>query len=159
MTFFLFVAAFALGWAAITGSVTLPNLLLGGFLGAVALALFTDRRKRPAVLMRLRRAASLTWLFIYELNLSAIKVAILVLRPDMMAKIAPAIVAYPLKVRSDAEITMLANLITLTPGTLSVDVSADRKLLFVHALDCRDRGELIRSIAEGFEKKVIEVFQ
>ena len=44
----------------------------------------------------------------------------------------------PLRVDRDFEITLLANLITLTPGTLSVDVSDDRKTLFVHAIDCSD---------------------
>ena len=50
----------------------------------------------------------------------------------------PGIFAYRLKVDRNFEITLLANLITLTPGTLSVDVSADRKTLFVHAIDCSD---------------------
>ena len=48
-------------------------------------------------------------------------------------RLKPGIFAYPLKVDRDFEITLLANLITLTPGTLSVDVSADRRTLFVHA--------------------------
>ena len=50
-------------------------------------------------------------------------------------------------------------MITLTPGTLSIDVSSDRRFLYVHALECRDRGALVRSITKGFETKVIEVFK
>ena len=159
MRLVLIIAVFALGWGALTGTATLPNLLLGAALGATAVYLLSGRRERPAGFARLRRAGSLAWLFLYELMLSAIRVAAVVIRPDMMSRISPAIVAFPLTARSDLEITLLANLITLTPGTLSIDVSADRKLLYVHVLDCRDKGELVRSIAGGFERKVIEVFQ
>ena len=70
----------------------------------------------------------------------------------------PGIFAYPLKVGSDFEITLLANLITLTPGTLSVDVSDDRRTLFVHAIDCSDVDKAIRDIRDGFERKIEEAF-
>jgi len=53
---------------------------------------------------------------------------------------------------------LLANLITLTPGTLSVDVSQDRSLLYVHTLTLSTREALIADIAGGFEAKVREVF-
>ena len=66
----------------------------------------------------------------------------------------PGIFAYRLKVDRNFEITLLANLITLTPGTLSVDVSDDRKTLFVHAIDCSDPDRTRRDIADGFERKI-----
>ncbi len=78
------------------------------------------------------------------------------LQPRSQRRIRPAIIAFPLTVTSDAEITLLANLITLTPGTLSVDVSEDRRFLYVHAIDVGDREALIREIRDGFEKKVME---
>jgi multicomponent Na+:H+ antiporter subunit E len=59
----------------------------------------------------------------------------------------------------DFEITLLANLITLTPGTLSVDVSDDRRLLFVHAIDCPDADKAVRDIRDGFERKILEAFR
>jgi multicomponent Na+:H+ antiporter subunit E len=71
----------------------------------------------------------------------------------------PGIFAYPLKVDRNFEITLLANLITLTPGTLSVDVSSDRKTLFVHAIDCSDPDQTRRDIADGFERKILEAFR
>ena len=69
------------------------------------------------------------------------------------------IFAFPLTVDRDFEITLLANLITLTPGTLSVDVSEDRRFLYVHALDCSDPAGTKRDIANGFEKKIMEAFR
>jgi multicomponent Na+:H+ antiporter subunit E len=71
-------------------------------------------------------------------------------------KLKPMLVAFPLTATSDVEITLLANLVTLTPGTLSVDVSADRRFLLIHAIDVGDREALIRSIRDGLEAKVME---
>jgi multicomponent Na+:H+ antiporter subunit E len=88
-----------------------------------------------------------------------VRVGLLVLRPDIGTRLTPGIVAFPLTVTRPAEITLLANLITLTPGTLSVDVSEDGKLLYVHAINVRSREALVRAIADGFERKIIEAFQ
>ena len=159
MIYALTIAGFAFGWAAITGAFTLPSLLLGAVFGAIAVYLLGSHRARPLLFGRLRRIGSLAALFVYELFLSAFKVAALVVRPDINERIAPAIIAFPLRATTDAEITLLANMITLTPGTLSIDVSPDRRFLYVHALECRDRGELVRSIAKGFETKVLEAFR
>jgi multicomponent Na+:H+ antiporter subunit E len=144
------------GWALITGGFTVLNLLLGAIVGAVAIYLVRDRIGLPRPLRRLRRILRLAGLFIVELFVSAIKVGWLVVQPRL--KLQPAIVAFPLTARSDAEITLLANLITLTPGTLSVDVASDRRHLYIHAIDCPDREALITSIANGFERRIIEVF-
>jgi len=73
--------------------------------------------------------------------------------------IKPGIFAFPLTVDRDFEITLLANLITLTPGTLSVDVSDDRRTLYVHALDCSNPQAARKAIAEGFERKIMEAFR
>ncbi len=55
---------------------------------------------------------------------------------------------------TDLEITTLANLISLTPGTLTLDVSADRRVLFVHAMDASDPEEVRREVKQGFERRV-----
>jgi multicomponent Na+:H+ antiporter subunit E len=98
---------------------------------------------------------SLILLFMRELILSALRVAWLAVQPRI--RIRPAIIAYPLTVTSDAQITLLANMITLTPGTLSVDVSEDRKWLYVHAIDIESKEALIGDIAAGFETKILQV--
>jgi multicomponent Na+:H+ antiporter subunit E len=92
--------------------------------------------------------------FLKELILSGVKVAWLAVQPQL--RLQPAIIAYPLTLVTDVQITLLANMITLTPGTLSVDVSADRKTLFIHALDVPSRERLIGDIAGGFETRILE---
>jgi multicomponent Na+:H+ antiporter subunit E len=101
------------------------------------------------------RWLSLILLLVKELILSALRVAWLAVQPKI--RIRPAIIAYPLTVTSDAQITLLANMITLTPGTLSVDVSDDRKWLYVHAIDIESKQALIGDIAAGFETKILQV--
>jgi multicomponent Na+:H+ antiporter subunit E len=153
------VVILALIWAGISGNFTGLNLLFGGLIGAVAVLILRDALSGPRSSRRVRRILSLAILFLYELMVSAVRVAMVVMRPDMSKAVRPAIVAVPLSVKSDAEITLLANLITLTPGTLSVDVSADKSVLYVHALCMDDRDAMIADIANGFEKKVREVFE
>jgi multicomponent Na+:H+ antiporter subunit E len=104
----------------------------------------------------------MSWLALFalllkELGLGALRVAWLAVQPKL--RLRPALVAYPLVVTSDAQITLLANMITLTPGTLSVDVSADRKTLYVHALDAPDTETLVGAIAAGFETRVLGVLK
>lgn len=149
----------ALFWAMATGNFTFANLVFGAIVGGLGLFLIRDRIESPQLLLKIRRLTGLVLLFVFELFLSASRVAILVLRPDMRRALKPAIIAFPLTVKSNAEITLLANLITLTPGTLSVDVSEDGKVLYVHALNCGDKDALIRDIAQGFEAKVAEAFK
>ena len=146
----------AIIWAAVTGSASLLNLALGFVLSAAALFILREQMGGRGYLARARLVARLVLLFLRELALSAIRVAILVTRRDMQLK--PGIVAFPLTVTSDTEITLLANLITLTPGTLSVDVSEDRRFLYVHALDLSDPEAVIRDIRDGFEAQIREVF-
>lgn len=159
MNFALLTLVLALVWAVITGSFNPLNLLLGAGIGVAALWFVRERVDSPILFKKGRRIVALALLFFYELALSAFKVAVLVLTPDLRAKLKPGIIAFPLTVKSDAEITLLANLITLTPGTLSVDVSEDRRFIYVHALSVSNKQELIKGIAEGFEAKIIEVFK
>ncbi len=157
MTLYLINILLALAWVAVTGSATISNFIFGFLLGAGALYLIREQVGSLGYFQRARRILSLAFLFLYELVLSAWRVAVLVVQPRMDLK--PGIFAYPLKVDRDFEITMLANLITLTPGTLSVDVSEDRRFLYVHALDCSDPDQTRLDIANGFERKIMEAFR
>lgn len=157
MSLFLTGLLFVIIWLAISGSYSLPNLLLGILIAALSLGLIRHQIARSdSRRVRLIPLLLLVGLFTKELALSAWTVAKLVVRPKMELK--PGIFAYPLTVQDDFEIALLANLITLTPGTLSVDVTEDRKTLYVHALDCSDVEATRRSIAGGFERKIMEAF-
>jgi multicomponent Na+:H+ antiporter subunit E len=147
----------ALAWGAVSGSFSLLNLAFGFVLGAFALWLIREQTGSSGYLARGRRILSLLLLFLKELAMSAWRVAVLVASPKLEPK--PGIFALPLTVDRDYEIVMLANMITLTPGTLSIDVSEDRKTLYVHAIDCSDPEAVKRDIKKGFERKIMEAFR
>jgi multicomponent Na+:H+ antiporter subunit E len=157
VTTYILSLVFAVVWVAVTGSGTLHNLIFGFALSTLSLWIVREQMSARGYWRRMGRILSLLVLFFKELALSAWKVAVLVMSPRMELK--PGIFAYPLTVDRDFEITLLANLITLTPGTLSVHVSADRKTLFVHAIDCSDPEATRRDIATGFERKIMEAFR
>lgn len=159
MSLILLTIVLALGWAAATDSFSLPNLLLGAAVSALSLFVVRQFVSSPRLLPRAARIAGLVWTFLVELLVSALRVARLVIRPDVNAHIRPAIVAFPLTAKTDGEITLLANLITLTPGTLSVDVSEDRRFLHIHVIHLTDREAFIRELASGFERQVMEALR
>lgn len=78
-----------------------------------------------------------------------------------MSDICPGVIAIPLDARTDVEITMLANLITLTPGSVSLDLSEDKRTLYVHAMyiDDADVDAYRRSVKEGLERRVLELLR
>jgi multicomponent Na+:H+ antiporter subunit E len=144
-------------WLALTGSWTPGNGLLGVVLAALVTSFAREQARPRDITPRPFKIFGLALLFLYELLLSGLRVARLVLSPRMQLK--PGIFAYQMKVDRNFEISLLANLITLTPGTLSVDVSDDRRTLFVHAIDCADPDQVRRDIAEGFERRILEAFR
>ncbi|GAB2183197.1 Na+/H+ antiporter subunit E [Roseibium sp. LAB1] len=154
---FLINILLMLAWGAVTGSFSEVNLAFGFVLSFGALYLIREQVGTGAYFHRVSKGFSLAVLFVYELVLSAWRVAIIVLKPKI--ELQPGIIAFPLTVDRDFEITMLANLITLTPGTLSVDVSEDRKTLYVHCIDVPDPQATIDDIKNGFERKILEVFR
>ncbi len=95
--------------------------------------------------------------FIWDLILANLRVAWDVITPRGYKR--PGVIAIPLDARTDLEITLLANFITLTPGTLSLDVSADRSLLYIHAMFIDDPDTLRREIKQGLERRLLEVLR
>jgi multicomponent Na+:H+ antiporter subunit E len=95
-------------------------------------------------------------IFLWEVVMANITIVQTVLSPKL--DVTPAIIALPLDIETEAEITLLANMITLTPGTLSLDVSDDRSVLYVHAVDVKDPEKVKQDIKQVFEKLVHEVF-
>lgn len=101
-------------------------------------------------------AVELTGFFLYELVLANLKLARDMLRP--LRELQPGVVAVPLEPAGPWQVTILANLLTLTPGSLSVDVSPRGDTIYVHVMDARDPDRVRRLIKQGFERRVKEVF-
>jgi multicomponent Na+:H+ antiporter subunit E len=147
----------ALAWAALQGEVTLANLLIGYAVGYVILALLGKGGVMPSTLVaRTGHALQLAAFFGWQLVLANVRVAADVIRPH--TAIRPAIVAIPLDVTSDGEILLLSMLINITPGSVTIDLSEDRRTLFVHVMHMVGADESRREIKNGFERKVKRLF-
>jgi multicomponent K+:H+ antiporter subunit E len=92
-----------------------------------------------------------------DVVMSNIDVAKIILSPSQNAS--PRFVWVPISIKSPSGIVALASIITMTPGTLSADLSSDRKFLLVHALNCTDEAALIDSIHERYETPLKEIFE
>lgn len=148
----------ALAWAALQGEITLANLLVGYVVGYLILALLAKGGVLPATLAsRTVRAAGLAGFFVRELVVANLRVASDVLRSA--ARIRPAVVAIPLDVTSDGEILLLSMLINITPGSVTIDLSDDRRTLYVHVMHMRSAEESRRDIKDGFERRVKLLFE
>ncbi|MFD2670431.1 Na+/H+ antiporter subunit E [Marinicrinis sediminis] len=106
-------------------------------------------------MFRLWAMFKLLLLFLKELVLSNFVVIGHIIKPKI--NIRPGIFALHTELKSDWEITILACLITLTPGTLTLEVSRSQKVLYIHAMDIKDADKLREQIKGTFEKAIMEV--
>ena len=144
-------------WVALTGNFNLTNFLFGFILSFLILWVMTGNRRANAYFTRGPKVIAFVFFFLYELIIANLQVAYDVITPRFYMK--PGIIRIPLAAESDLEITLLANLITLTPGTLSLDVSEDRKVLYVHAMYVKDKDKFVAGIKNGFEKRLLEILR
>ncbi len=144
-------------WVALTGSFEFLNFLFGFILSFLILWIITNGKNDAKYFKILPKIIAFIFFFFYELFKANIQVAYDVITPKFYMK--PGIVKVPLDAVTDIEISLLANLISLTPGTLSLDVSNDKKVLYVHAMYVSDKEKFIKSIKQGFEKRLLEILR
>ena len=156
MSFFLWNILLAVNWALLTGHFSLENLVAGFGIGFLLLWLLRRAVGQTDYFPKVRKAIAFFVSFIWQLVRANLSVARTVLF-EPREKITPAFVAIPLEAETDAEIALLANLITLTPGTLSLDVSEDRRMLYIHTLDVEDVDALRVEIKRNLERRLLEV--
>jgi multicomponent Na+:H+ antiporter subunit E len=145
----------ALGWCALTGGFTASGYVAGFAVGFLVLAACAPLFGPTRYFVRLVRALDLALFFLVELVLSTIRVSWDVLTPTHRSR--PGVVAVPLEPASDLEIALLATLVTLTPGTLALELADDRRTLYVHVMFL-DEPEALRAEIKGkLERRVLEV--
>ena len=149
-------------WVSLTAELTWANVgfgfVLGGlllFLGGRAMQVnYFNYRPGRNIFVNLAIFARFNLFFVKELLVASFAVFFAILQPS---RLRPGVIAIPLDVKTNAEITLLANLITLTPGTLTLDVSTDRRVMYVHTIRVDDPEEFRLSIKNGFERRVLEL--
>ncbi len=157
MNIFALNIVLAFAWAALTATFTLPSLMAGFAVGFGALWLAQPLfAARSPYFRRFFKVVKLGAMFLYELVVSSIQVVWDVLTPEH--KSSPAILELPLEVETEWGILLLTNLISLTPGTLSLDISPDRRRLIVHAMFAEDPEAVIAGL-KRFERWVKEAVE
>ena len=143
-------------WLLLVATLAPAHLLLAALL-AIALPLLAQRlREDTAHLRRPLLAARLAMVVLWDIVLSNIEVARRILGRE--SKIHPGFIWIPLEIRNPHGIAALAGIITMTPGTLSSELSADRRFLLVHCLHLEDADAAIAQIKARYEAPLREVF-
>ena len=158
-------------WCVLTRELSLANVLLGSVVGGL-LVHATSRSASGAgqgsvvpasvqvlwrkALVRPFQALELGIFFLIELLLSNLRIAALMVRPKV--ELRPMIIAIPVEAESEEELAVLSDLLTLTPGTLSLDVGDDARTLVVHALSAEDPDEIRRLVRDGLGRRVRRLF-
>ena len=144
-------------WLLLVNDLTFGHLLLGGLLGW-AIPLFTARFwpeqvkvRRPLLLARL------VGVVLYDILVANFAVARLILGPQ--GRIQPRFLEMPLRLENEVAISLLANTISLTPGTVSTYLSADRRCLIIHSLHATDPDAVLATVRERYEKPLKEILE
>jgi multicomponent Na+:H+ antiporter subunit E len=147
----------ALAWVALTGQLTPINFGFGFAVGYLLLWLARRTGREATYFKKVWLIIRFAGFFVWQLLLANLRVTYEILTPPHTMR--PAVVAVPLDVTRPAAVTLLANLITLTPGTLSLDVAPDGQMLYVHAMHVRDANSFQQEIKAGFERYIKEIFE
>lgn len=142
-------------WLLLNNTVAMGHVVLGAGLAVVIPFLTIGfwpeqvRVRRPWVLLKF------TVVVLWDIVVANLHVAVLIL--GSTRKLQPAFMVLELDIRSPLGVSLLANTISLTPGTVSCEVSADRRQLLVHALHVTDVAASIREMKQRYEQPLMEV--
>jgi len=147
-------------WLWLNNTLEPGHVLLGTVLG-VAIPYVTRRFwPEPLVVRRPLRVVEYAAVVLYDVVVANLQVTIIILGP--LSRVRPAFVRVPVDLRTDFAVTVLASTVTLTPGTVSVEVEDDgtgRRWLVVHALRCLDADDMVRTIKERYEQRLKEILE
>ncbi len=152
---FNFVLLFVV-WLLLTNSFSVGNFILAALLAwfipflVGGLQSETSRVKKPF------KAAKYVLILLWDIFVSNLIVAKQVMGP--IRSLQPGFVTVPLSLSEPLPITLLASTISLTPGTVSTEVSKDRTVLYVHALNVPDEQALVKQIKQRYETPLKEIF-
>lgn len=145
-------------WAGLLGEISMATLVSGSVLSYGILAFLSRGTKAYAAYFgKIPKVLAFAAYYLKELVRSNLIIAYDILTPTDYMK--PGVVAVPIQANTDLEITLLANLITMTPGTLTLDLSPDRKTLYVHAMYIDDPEAVRDDIIQNLEKRVLEILR
>ncbi len=141
------------------GNAITPQWYIALFFGVAIVGWLTSFLYARKAFFQVIYLVELIFFFLWELTKASYAVAYEVVTPSHTMH--PGIIAVPLDAKTNLEITIFSSMVTLTPGTLSLDVSADKSHLFVHAMNIGkdNSATLINELKNGFERRVIRILE
>lgn len=144
-------------WVALTGTLSYANFLFGFAIGFFLMWVMNRSETDDRYFTRVPKVIGFLLYFLWQMIRANIQVAYDVITPNYFMQ--PGIVKYPMNAKSEFEINMLSTVISLTPGTLIIDVSEDRKVLYIHVMYLKDKERFIQAIKDGFERRLLEIIR
>ena len=144
-------------WIALTGSLFYTNFLFGFMLGFFVLWIMNRNETDRRYFYRVPKIIGFVFYFLYELLKANIQVAFDVITPKYFFK--PGIVKYTMAAKTDYEIQLLSTMISLTPGTLIVDISDDKKTIYIHVMYLTDAETFVRQTQTGLERRLLTILR
>jgi multicomponent Na+:H+ antiporter subunit E len=157
MNIFVWNVLLAIVWAATTEEFSAANLAIGYILGYMLLFILRSVLEQSKYFRDVYDLIALAVFFVLELILANIRMAYYTVMP--LNRMKPAVIAVPIEPMNETELTVLANLITLTPGTLTLDISDDRRVMYIHVMRLHDLEQAKRDIKKGFEERVLKALR
>lgn len=145
----------ALIWMFLTTKATPAAFIIGYLIGLIIMYIFRRFFSTRFYMHRAVAMVKLLLIFIRELFVANFDVFKIITRPKL--ELSPGIFSYETELTAEWQITLLANLITLTPGTLVIDISPDNKVLYIHSMNIGEIHEMKDAIKNSFEKAILEV--
>ncbi|MEC4114469.1 Na+/H+ antiporter subunit E [Myroides pelagicus] len=159
LKYFLLNLLLTFVWVALTGQLNYSNFLFGYLAGFFILWMLTrhSNLKEKQYFYRVPKALVFTMYFFYDMMEANLRVAKDVITPNYNTT--PGIIKYPLDAKTDFEITMLTNIIALTPGTMVMDIADDKSYLYIHTMYLRNKQKFIRNLKDRTETKLLELLR
>ncbi len=144
-------------WVALTGHLDYINFLFGFTLSFFVLWLIEHKGTNTQYFYRVPKILNFFIYFFVDMLKANWEVTKDIMTPNY--KTTPGIVQFPMNAKTDFEITMLCNVISLTPGTLILDVSEDKKVIFIHVMYITNKEKFINRMRNVTEKKLLEILR
>lgn len=155
---FLLNLLLSMVWVALTGQLNYVNFIFGFVLGFFILWLIhRSANAKKDYFFRVPKIIAFIGSFFFEMLKANFEVAVEILR--MKRTIQPGIVKFETLCKTDFELTMFTNIISLTPGTLVLEISSDKKFIFIHGMNLKNKERFKANLQQKIEKKLLEIIR
>lgn len=144
-------------WVALTGELYFLNFMVGFVMGFFILWLMNRNESDKRYFNRVPKIIGFIFFFLWEMIRANIQVAYDVITPKFFMQ--PGIIKYRMNAKTDFEINMLSTMVALTPGTIVIDVSKDKKVIYIHVMYLKDKEKFIRQLKDVSERRLLEILR